>query len=184
MSIIKSYNNTTEKYLVTFELPIEDSLLDKEIRLVGDFNDWSWEQALPLKKHDNKFKVDIELSPSKKYEYRYLVNNQFWVNDNIADSYAPSPCDDVNNCVLVLGDPNVKSIANSSKGRTRVIDFTKIEGIDMDTKIALNDADIKTYYQLANANIETLANLCSDHHTNDTFQNWKNHAGHLDQNEW
>ena len=187
MSLKKFYINGANKYKVTFELPINDQNKKKEIKVVGDFNDWNWSTAKAMEVSHGRYTIDLELDPGKRYEYRYLVNNEYWVNDDIADEYNPSPCDNVNNCVLILYDPNHQTATDSEVLRSRVVDFTKIEGISLDIKILLNNAGIKTYRQLGDTSVDTLSSILSENDLQsqqDLLHNWIDRADQLDQDDW
>jgi len=187
MSIKKSFNDTTQKFKVTFELPVTENNVEKDIRVVGDFNDWNWEAAPTMSKSENSYTAHIELSPGKKYEYRYLINNEYWANDNIADDYAPSPCDEVNNCVLILDTPDSTLPKSTLNLRTRTVDFTKIKHLTLDIKILLNKAGIKTYRQLADTSVETLSSVLGKQNFECTpahFYLWIDMAEKLDEEDW
>jgi len=193
MSLKKSFIDTTQKFKVTFELPVTENNTEKEVRVVGDFNDWNWDAAPTMSISENYYKVDIELLPGKKYEYRYLINNEHWANDNNADDYSPSPCDDINNCVLILDAPDsaLDNTASPSKStsnlRTRTIDFTKIKDLTVDIKILLNGAGIKTYRQLADTSVETLSSILGKQNFDCTpahFYLWVDMAEKLDEEDW
>ncbi|OQY32789.1 MAG: hypothetical protein B6I38_04240 [Anaerolineaceae bacterium 4572_5.1] len=88
--IKKQYIKSRQVYKITFcltkdELPNEYET--KTAHLVGDFNDWDHE-SIPmthLKKGD--FKINIDLKPGQKYEFRYLLNGEKWFNEWEADEY-------------------------------------------------------------------------------------------------
>jgi 1,4-alpha-glucan branching enzyme len=91
-------------YVVTFELL--PKLLSKEVKVheasvVGNFNDWDPSKT-PMKISSKKtFIAKIELKRGRDYEFRYMVNRQYWLNDENADAYIPSGHGE-DNCLLKL----------------------------------------------------------------------------------
>jgi len=94
----------TKKYLksrpvckVTFALP--DAITAQTAYLVGDFNDWDI-QSTPMKKSRGKFHLTLELAPGREYQFRYLVDGE-WYNDWNADRYVSNPFGGDNSVVIV-----------------------------------------------------------------------------------
>ena len=77
---------------------------NEEVKVLGDFNNWNWEEAPVLKKKKTKanYAAQVELQPGATYEYRYCFENKYWFNDVAADKYVASPYSDAENCVLDL----------------------------------------------------------------------------------
>jgi len=69
----------TKKTSFTVELPDAQNVV-----LVGDFNEWN-SNATPMKKSRKSgvWKADVQLT-SGEYEFRYLVNESQWLNDEQA----------------------------------------------------------------------------------------------------
>lgn len=88
----------------TFTLPLEAAPKAKKVALVGEFNDWDLEKAIPLKKQakEGVFKALVELETGKSYEFRYLIDGETWENDWQADAYAPTPFGEENSVVITL----------------------------------------------------------------------------------
>ena len=84
---MKKKPTTGGKISVTFELPAE---VGAESAVVcGDFNDWATD-ATPLKRRkDGSFAATLRLAPGR-YKFRYLLDEQRWENDWVADSYEPN----------------------------------------------------------------------------------------------
>ncbi len=118
----KDYSKTKNACKVTFTLPKEAAQEAKEVRVVGDFNNWAWEQGLVLKASKTEFSGAIELAAGRNYEFRYLIDNQRWENDWAADAYVPSPFDGINNSLIsvsaiVNGELTGKSAGASKAGK-------------------------------------------------------------------
>jgi hypothetical protein len=101
----KQYLKTRNIYKVTFRLAKhEQPEYDiTSAALVGDFNDWSF-TAHPMDQLKNgDYKIVLELAPGKKYEFRYLLNGEYWYNEWEADEYILGDFGK-DNCVIELPD--------------------------------------------------------------------------------
>jgi len=68
--------------------------------LLGDFNNWDFNNGVALKQQkDGSLKASVSLQ-SGSYEYRYLLNDGRWVNDTQASKYSYKPEFSVENCVI------------------------------------------------------------------------------------
>jgi 1,4-alpha-glucan branching enzyme len=86
-------NGTTE---VTFVLPAE--VEGEVVYVVGDFN--NWQKTHPMTRQEGGlWKLAIEMEPGCDCQFRYLVDDQQWLNDPEADDYVPNPYGD-HNCVV------------------------------------------------------------------------------------
>lgn len=71
------------------------------VAVLGSFNNWDLNKALYLTKQKNgSFKGTLDLTKGEAYEYRFLVNNSIWVNDENATQFIPTQFG-VENCVVV-----------------------------------------------------------------------------------
>ena len=69
--------------------------------LLGEFNNWNYNDGINLEKQkDGSMKATASLEAGKKYEYRYLLNDGRWVNDQSADHYVHISGLHVENCVI------------------------------------------------------------------------------------
>ena len=69
--------------------------------LLGEFNNWDYNEGIKLEKqNDGSMKTVASLEPGKTYEYRYLLNDGRWVNDQSADRYVHISGLHVENCVI------------------------------------------------------------------------------------
>ncbi len=103
MSIKKKYQADRHACKVTFSVPAETADKFGKAYLVGDFNNWD-ANATQMKKikKDGSFAVTIELETGKEYEFRYLLDNNFWINDPEADKLVPTYFQDAENSVLII----------------------------------------------------------------------------------
>lgn len=111
----KSYSKTKPVCKVTFTLPLEAANGAKDVRVLGDFNNWSWENGYKMKAGKNEFSTQVELEAGKKYEFRYLIDNHIWENDWAADDYINTPIVGTTNSLLSLEQVAEKAVAPAKK---------------------------------------------------------------------
>ncbi len=98
----KSFSKTKPVCKVTFTLPLEAAQGGQEVRILGDFNEWSWENGYKMKAAKAEFTTEVELVAGKEYQFRYLIDNHIWENDWKADSYVPVTPFGIYNSVISL----------------------------------------------------------------------------------
>jgi 1,4-alpha-glucan branching enzyme len=102
---------------VTFSLPAEVVGDATGAIVLGDFNNWNSDNGISLKKQkDGSMKVTTTLEGGRTYQYRYLLNDGRWVNDNRADEYVHVADFAVENCVISVPAEKEKKV--SAKPRT------------------------------------------------------------------
>jgi 1,4-alpha-glucan branching enzyme len=102
MSIKKQYLKTKGICKVTFTVPESETDGIRNVHVVGEFNHWS-KSATPMKRSKKGiFTTSLELKPGQEYQFRYLLNDNHWVNDAEADKSADTPFGDARNSVIVL----------------------------------------------------------------------------------
>ncbi len=148
---------------VLFSLPSELVENASEGILLGEFNNWNIEEGIQLlKQEDGSMKAELQLTAGKSYEYRYLLNDGRWVNDNNLKTFSQVFGHSVENCVLTV--PAVAKKATVAKPKTTakpvtpVItdDLTKIEGIGKKIASLLNKENINTFKDLSKISIKKL----------------------------
>ena len=81
----KKYLKTKGQYEVTFEFNRDGA---EKVALVCENNNW---QPVEMKKaKSGAFSAKVRFPAGKQYQFRYLINNQTWDNDEAADSYIPN----------------------------------------------------------------------------------------------
>lgn len=80
---------------VTFTLPPE--VAQESVRLVGEFN--AWEGTRLERQKDGSWRATVALSPGREYEFRYLIDEERWMNDPSADGYVRNPFGEDNSVV-------------------------------------------------------------------------------------
>jgi predicted flap endonuclease-1-like 5' DNA nuclease len=98
----KQYSKSKPICTVTFSLPLEAAPGASEVKVLGDFNDWSWENGIEMHPKGTDYTAKADFFVGKAYRFRYLIDGQTWENDHQADRYEPSQFADVYNSVLVL----------------------------------------------------------------------------------
>jgi 1,4-alpha-glucan branching enzyme len=87
---------------VTFSMPAEAAPEAKEVKLVGEFSEWT-ESPIEMKKlKDGSFKTVVSLETGKEYEFRYVIDGDRWENDWEADAYRPNAVTFEENSVVSL----------------------------------------------------------------------------------
>ncbi len=102
MSIKKQYLKSKPVCKVTFKVENELAGGASQIALVGDFNDWKEKAGAMKALKDGSFNITIDLETGREYQFRYLLDGNFWLNDPEADKFVPSGFGDAQNAVLSL----------------------------------------------------------------------------------
>jgi predicted flap endonuclease-1-like 5' DNA nuclease len=117
--------------------------------IVGEFNDWNQAQGVALKKSkDGLMKATVQLEAGQTYQYRYLLDDGRWVNDD----NAPNQHD---NCVLTV--PVETQTQNDC-----VDDLTKIRGVGKKIAQLLIDHDIQSFASLAQTPLKRLKEILDE----------------------
>lgn len=102
MSIKKQYLKTKSTCKVSFRLTKSEVRNAAKVSVVGDFNEWD-KVATPMRRLKNgSFSLQLNLERGNNYQFRYLLDNNEWMNDPDADGTAPTPFGDEQNSVLVV----------------------------------------------------------------------------------
>jgi len=100
MSIKKQFLKTKEICKATFALTPEETENATTVYVVGEFNNWD-ETANPMKKFKNgNFKTTINLKKGEKFQFKYLVDGNKWINDTEADLYIPNNLSGENSVII------------------------------------------------------------------------------------
>ena len=151
------------KKKVLFTLPSEAVANAAEGILLGEFNNWNPGEGIHLqKKEDGSMIAELALTAGKTYEYRYLLSDGRWVNDNNGTTFPQVYGHSVENCVLTVPAPVKKAVSEKAKTvkKEKVVtpadDLTKIEGIGKKIATLLVKENIRTYKDLAKSSIKKL----------------------------
>ncbi|HMU10582.1 MAG TPA: glycoside hydrolase family 13 [Ferruginibacter sp.] len=157
---------------VRFTLPASIIAGAAECILVGEFNNWNPGEGILLQKEeDGSMKAEIELAGGREYQYRYLLSNGHWVNDDgekvITDVYGYS----VENCIIRVPETiqkakTVKAAKTkaAAKAKTEIVkdDLTEVEGIGKKIEVLLNKSGISSYKQLSKATVKKLKQILEE----------------------
>lgn len=100
--ITKTYLKTKPECKVKFTLPADVVGDAQTISVVGDFNNWD-ASVNPLRKNKfGAFTFSLNLEVANTYQFRYLIDNKNWLNDDMADAYVSSPISQDSNGILNL----------------------------------------------------------------------------------
>jgi 1,4-alpha-glucan branching enzyme len=102
MSIQKEYLTDKGICRVKFSLPPDPGNPSKKVCLVGDFNGWDRKRIQLRKGEDGSYSATLELKIGNEYQFRYLIDETRWENDNEADKQVPSSYQDSQNSVVVI----------------------------------------------------------------------------------
>jgi 1,4-alpha-glucan branching enzyme len=102
MSISKKYLKTRPVSKVTFRVPATAARGANRAALVGEFNGWNPEATRMHRLKSGDFKVTLDLEVGREYQYRYLLDDRNWTNDEGADRYVPAGVPDAQNSVVVV----------------------------------------------------------------------------------
>ncbi len=161
---------------ITFTLPAANIIGASECVLLGEFNDWNLEKGVYLQKQaDGSMTAEVELAAGKDYQYRYLLSNGRWVNDNGEKITSEMHGYPVVNCIVrvpVITETEMPAATKASKPKTvkakpaqkatpAIIkdDLTKIEGIGKKIEGLLNKNKLYTYRQLSKSTITGLKSM-------------------------
>ncbi|MBN1666361.1 MAG: isoamylase early set domain-containing protein [Anaerolineales bacterium] len=87
--IKKTYAKDKQTCRVTFKIPTARGA--EKAHLCGDFTDWEI-TCIPMKRRkDGSFSATVMLQTGQSFRYRYLVDDTYWENDEVADAYTPNP---------------------------------------------------------------------------------------------
>ena len=125
--------------------------------LLGDFNNWDYSNGINLKKQkDGSMKASTTLEGGRTYQYRYLLNDGRWVNDQNAENFVPVEGLYVENCVIAVPAAEAKaSKAKKTTTKAKVVteevadDLIKIEGIGKKINELLAAENITTFKELS-----------------------------------
>lgn len=102
MSIQKLHVPDKGVCLVVFSVPNTVVENIEKIALVGDFNNWDQKANLMKKTRKGDYTCKVELSVGTNYQFRYLINESNWVNEQDADGYSETPYPETLNSIVSL----------------------------------------------------------------------------------
>ncbi len=100
--IVKNHNKRGKGVKVTFSIPVE--WLDRDVSVVGDFNDWD-PTVNPLRKRGGTRSTSMVLEPGATYAFRYLDSAGRWHDDPAADDVLVNEFG-ATDCIIDLRQPD------------------------------------------------------------------------------
>ncbi len=102
MSLSKKYLKSRPVSKVTFKLPPEVAGSARQVSVVGEFNGWNPSATRMRRLKSGEFKATLDLEVGREYQFRYLLDDQQWTNDDDADRYVPAGIAGAENSVVVV----------------------------------------------------------------------------------
>lgn len=78
----KKFFKTKDECEVTFEFAADNA---EQVALFSDAT--NWEPVTMARTKEGTFRTKLRLPKGGQYQFRYLVNNEVWQNDETADAY-------------------------------------------------------------------------------------------------
>ena len=161
---------------ITFTLPAANIIGADECVLLGEFNNWNLEEGYYLQKQANgSMTAEVELAAGKDYQYRYLLSNGRWVNDDGEKVTSEMSGYPVMNCIVrvpemieqatvqnpVSAKPEAVKTKAAAKAKPVVLkdDLTRVEGIGKKIEALLYKNKIHSFKQLSKTTIKTLKEI-------------------------
>ena len=103
MTISKKYLKTKPICKVTFRISPEIGDKHRKACVLGSFNDWNYNSHRMRKLvKDGSFSIVIDLEINKEYEFKYLLDDKIWLNDDSADKEVSTHFGDSINSIIVV----------------------------------------------------------------------------------
>lgn len=103
MPVQKRYLKNNNVCKVTFRVSPEIGKNYKKACVIGSFNNWNY-NSHRMKKlvKDGSFSIIVNLDANKEYEFKYLLDDKVWLNDEEADGQVFSQFGNSQNSVIKL----------------------------------------------------------------------------------
>ena len=155
---------------VSFKLPASHVAGAEHGILLGEFNNWSVEEGIYLQKaEDGSMVAELSLTPGQTYEYRYLLSDGRWVNDENGKKFSEVFGNTVENCIVTVPAAEKKAPVKRAAPKKDVKkakavapaadDLTKIEGINKKVAVLLHTHEIRTFKDLGKSSIKKLQQI-------------------------
>ncbi len=84
----KNYAKTGRSCRITFKVPA--GIEAESVAVLGDFNDWDAERHPLTRRKDGSHSRTLSLATGQEYRFRYLLDDEQWMNDEEADRQVPN----------------------------------------------------------------------------------------------
>lgn len=178
MSLTKKLVNTKKTCKVTFKVSETIAKNSEFVSIVGEFNNWNFDNAEMSKLKNGSFEKTIELPVGDTYQFRYRTSEGYWFNDEAADNYINAPFAGTHNSVLDLTEFKTEEVivkktaakkevkptvaktevkeTKTAKAKETKIDLTKIEGVGPKIAKLLIEKGLNTFELISTSKVETL----------------------------
>lgn len=137
---------------IRFEFP---DLFGNEVRLAGDFNNWN-PYDVELQQGEENWVIDLEVEKGT-YEYKFVIDDKFWINDPQADYYVNGNNNSLNSIIAI----NNKKQINVKKNYGEITEISlatsfnkkvlkKEKKLTSNTKFNTTDKQIYIYNSIRN----------------------------------
>jgi hypothetical protein len=72
------------------------------VNIIGEFNDLGLNVTLMKKLKSGDFIFMLDLETDQAYQFRYLIDQERWINDSDSGAYLPSSFSGIDNSVIAL----------------------------------------------------------------------------------
>jgi predicted flap endonuclease-1-like 5' DNA nuclease len=167
---------------ITFTLPAANVIGAEGCVLLGEFNNWNLEAGVYLtKQSDGSMTAEVELTAGKDYQYRYLLSNGRWVNDDAEKITSEMHGYPVLNCIVRVpaitktvkpkkaAAPKPATVkTKAATGALQVAkpktasakdDLTRVEGIGKKIEELLHKNNINSFRELSKATDKALKEI-------------------------
>ncbi len=92
---------TPKRTLCKVRLQVPAEWAEKEVAVVGDFNNWD-PSSDKLERKNGGWETVLRLKPETETQFRYFIDGERWANDEQADDYIANEFGE-KNAVLKIG---------------------------------------------------------------------------------
>jgi 1,4-alpha-glucan branching enzyme len=90
MSIKKQFLKSEPVCKLTFKVSKDVAQDAETVKIIGDFNGWNKAVEPMSKLKSGDFTQTLKLEVGSDYQFRYLINDSVWVNEDEADKAVPN----------------------------------------------------------------------------------------------
>jgi 1,4-alpha-glucan branching enzyme len=83
--ISKSYYNNGNTCRVTFRIQPDSDV--QSVHLVSDLDNWDMSSRAMARRKDGSFSTSLVMKQGSRVQFRYLLDQRTWVNDDQADEF-------------------------------------------------------------------------------------------------
>ena len=107
----------SEGGLIEVEFTLPGCIRANTVAVVGEFNDWCRDTDVMTQSTDGDWSACVALAPGR-YRFRYVADDDQWLNDWSADDYVPNAFGGEDS-VVIARDPGATHIGPTQTGATQ-----------------------------------------------------------------